>query len=276
VLAPGAGLDPCDVLVAEGGAERFRSLAEEARDWLAWRLDGLAGRAPGELASEVDEVLRLVLRLPLAVEQDLRLAVIARTLALPGDGLLSQWRALQARERFAVATRPEPVRAASERRAAPARDEAEEPTLEGAYRALIGALLLDNSLIPLYAELAAGCPRGDLAVIFAAVRERYENGALEEPVDASAVMTALAEHPARDRVVALEELARTAESPLALARDQALWLERQAHERTLGRLKDRLSGPARASEGDPGPEEVLRSLHQELRKSRVPTAVPEP
>ena len=84
----------------------------------------------------------------------------------------------------------------------------------------------------------------------------------------SALMTALKDHPARERAVVLQTLAQEAESAAVLARDEARWIERARAERELESLKGAL--------GADGEQELaaLERLHQELRVGRVPPAKP--
>src|SRR6185436_5723853 len=150
----------------------------------------------------------------------------------------------------------------------------EAARLERAYALLLGALLLDNSLVPLYSHLASGCPEGELAVLFRALLELYERDESGAPIDASALMTALGDDPVRARVVALQTEAEAAEDAALLARDQARWIERMGAERSLESLKS----AARENAADPAPRDeqvsALERLHQQLRAGRVPTAKP--
>ncbi|MEQ1894737.1 MAG: hypothetical protein ABL998_19515, partial [Planctomycetota bacterium] len=154
---------------------------------------------------------------------------------------------------------------------APKRVDPAERTAERAYAGLIGALLVDNSLVALHGHLVAGCPAGELALIFRTLLELYEKDDSGEPITASRVLSALGPDPARARVVALESAALTAESAEALAADQAVWLEKRARDRELGELSRSLVHDSDLS--------TLERLHQELRVGRVPehrpaTAVP--
>jgi len=264
VATPPEGGDPCDMLFGEG-AEAFSAFLEEARDWFAWCLAGLEGLSGAELAEGVDRLFELLARLPKPIERETRLKELAEALDLSTDTVLEQWRNFQSRG----IRLPSPPRADEP----PLPDEDDgpiDPRRVEAFRSLVGALLLDNSLIPLYAELLDRCPGGDIREIFQAVLHLYEHGEETEPVDAAAVLAHLADHPARDQVVALEILASTAESPQTLARDQEQWLERLRHERELASLREELTRRP-ASEGEKTPEEhVLKSLHEQLRRRHVP------
>jgi DNA primase len=264
-----AGRDPCDWLLDEpGGAERFAALLAGAQDWLSWSLAGLAGLERSELARAVEGLFELLTRLPRPVERDLALLQLARFLELPEEGLRRQWHAFVAARARPPEARSAPAQRAARPAAAPERDGAAGP--ERAYRALLGAMLLDNSLIPLHREVAAGVPEGELAVILDALLDLYDHGELDRRIDADALITRLGPHPARTRVLDLEELARTAESPAQLALDQVHWLERRERELGLARLRERLTSDQPASGAEQVPEEILRSLHAEMRaKMRI-------
>jgi hypothetical protein len=83
------------------------------------------------------------------------------------------------------------------------------------------------------------------------------------------VISALGAHPARDRVFSLQALAEQADSPENLARDQARWLERARDEAELTLLRNNLSQTVQSSGVDETAKDVLRSLHEKLRRGRV-------
>jgi len=260
------GRDPCDVLVEPGGKEVFAAALESARDWFEWCLDALGGLAPGDQAQAVDDLFALLDRLPKPVERSLRLVELARVLGIPEADLRAQWRDHERRaERF----RPEPQSV----RPAPAGAKHGESDAEArVYGALIGALLLDNSLIPLYADRLSECPAGDLQVIATALLAVHAR-ALDEPIHAGSLLTELGDHPARHRILDLEEEARRAESPQDLARDQEQWLERRKREYALAELRAELARSQEARGRTGAENDVLRSLHAELRKAHVPERV---
>lgn len=265
------GRDPGDLLVDAAGAEVFRSCVEGAREWFDWCLMGLEGKRGSELANAVEERFPLLAKLERPLERSARLGEMARFLALPEADVRAQWAAFEHAQRPRVpalvpkAALPQtsarrPVRSSTEQRSA------------RAYALLLGALLLDNSLVPLYAHLAVGCPEGELAVLFRALLELYEHDESGAPIDASALMTALSDDPARARVVALQAEAEEAENAALLARGQAQWIERMYAERGLEALKSvALEDAADPAAGDQQAS-ALEQLHRELRAGRVPTA----
>ena len=267
------GRDPGDLLVDVDGARVFRACVEGAREWFDWCLEGLTGTRGSELANAVEERFQLLAQLVRPIERSARLGELARHLGLPEADVRAQWAAFERARRPAAAARPAAPELAApralERPAARGAASADAGSRERrdarAYALLFGALLLDNSLVPLYAHLAARAPEGDLALLFRTLLELYERDESGAPIDASALMTALSDHPARQRVVALQSEAQEAESAAILARDQARYIERARVERELEPLKNAL--------GSDGGDEVaaLERLHKELRAGRVPT-----
>ncbi len=256
------GRDPGDLLVEPAGAAEFRTRIEAARDWFDWSLEDLAGKRGRELLAAVEERFLLLLRLGRPLERSARLAEMARFLGLPEADVRAQWQAFERAQRA-------PVRA-PEAAASRVRPAANSPGAgpERAFALLIGSLLLDNSLIPLYAQLLEHCPEGDLRLLFGALLELHGRDEGGEPIDASAVMTALGDHPVRERVVLLQALAERAESPEVLARDQERWIAEWRRGPELERLKGALRS-ADPSSAEDGTEDVLTRLHHELRIGRV-------
>ncbi len=255
------GKDPGDLCVTEAGARDCSERIEAARDWFDWSLDGLRGKRGPELSAAVEERFRLLERLENVVERSARIVEMARSLALPEADLREQWKRFE-RSQQRPARAPEPATA---RPAPPARP---EPGLEQAFALLISALLLDNSLVPLYAPLAPHCPEGELATILRVVLELHENDDSDQPIDAQRVIGALLDHPARARVVALENAAATAESPEVLAADQEAWIAAFLRAGEVRALQGQLS--ALDSPQDAAFNGVLERLHQKLREGRVP------
>jgi DNA primase len=262
------GRDPGDLLVEPGGAELFRGCIDEAAEWFDWCLAGLADRRGADLTSAVEERFQLLAKLPQPLERAARLKELARYLAIPEADVRAQWQAFERGLRRPAT--PALVTTAAAPPAAQARQARIPSTgakrVERAYGLLIGALLLDNSLVPLYSPLASGCPDGELSVLFQTLLELYERDESGATIDASALMTALEDHPARSRAAVLQTQAAEAESAEVLARDSARWLERTRRERELEPLKDTLDSAALDTEAA-----TLELLHRELRASRVPT-----
>jgi len=254
------GRDPGDFLVEPGGPEHFRQALEGASEWFDWCLEGLRALRGPELGRAVEERFQLLAKLAQPLDRSRRLQEMAAALALPEADVRAQWAQFERGAR--PAARPA---AATPAPAVPRAAAVPEGPLERAFGLLLGALLLDNSLVALYAHLASACPEGELRVLYTTLLELYEHDESGAPIDASALITALGDQPARARVVALVDEAAAAESPAVLARDQARWLERRRAERTLETLKQGLE--------DTTPDEArqtLERLHRELRAERVP------
>jgi hypothetical protein len=75
--------------------------------------------------------------------------------------------------------------------------------------------------------------------------------------------------------VVIEELARNADNPQGLARDQERWLEGRRHASELAELRSRLNERTQTLEGDAA-DDLLRSLHRKLRERGVPRAPAHP
>jgi DNA primase len=267
------GCDPGDLLVSEEGIVEYRRRIEGARDWFSAFLDGLSLLEGHQRAQAVEEHFSLLASLK-PIECATRLGELAEALEIPSADVQAQWKAFQDHRRRSEAharlREPEPVGGDEATRAGGG-----STGLDTVFGQLIGALLLDNSLIPLYASLEEGVPQGELAVIFRALLELHENPDENSPeendpqIDAARVISALGAHPARDRVFSLQALAEQADSPENLARDQARWLERARDEAELTLLRNNLSQTVQSSGVDETAKDVLRSLHEKLRRGRV-------
>ena len=274
VAIPPDGQDPCDLLVG-AGAEAFEALLSDASDWFRWALDGLRGKEGATLAEGVEDLFALLVRLERPVEEALRRKELAEALGIPVQAIEAQWDRWRSGRPLA---RRRPEARAEEPREGEAPDVAPaDPREREVFSLLVGALLLDNSLIPLYAELCQRAPACPERRIFEAVLHQYEHGDETEPIHAGSILTLLADDPARELVTGLEVRAQRAESPQALARDQELWLDRRDHERELRALRARLAHAEQAAlapeAGDgQSSDDLLRNLHAELKKRRVPNS----
>ncbi len=231
VLRLPSGADPCDLLL-ERGADAFRELVGAAEPWLDFAVGGLAGRSDVALSEGVDEILRLIQALPKPVHREASIASLAERLELPAEAVRQQSHGLGRR---GAPTPPEPTR-----KPAPVRPE--ELDLVGrleleAFGDLTGAVLLDNSVIPIVHEWFGRSPDPEIAEILRIVLELYETTDDEAPIDASRVLTELGEHPARDRVVPLAERAGRAETTFQVAEGAARRLKQIAAERAIAETK---------------------------------------
>ncbi|MFT5288973.1 MAG: DNA primase catalytic core [Planctomycetota bacterium] len=297
VVAPPDGQDPCDLLVGKGGPA-FEELLETAQDWFAWSLSGLEGRSGSDLAEGVEGIFALIARLERPVEEALRRKELAAEIGIPEHAVEAQWDRWR-QEASGLRREPAVVAGPTQARTTGASEDEPEapvdPREREAFRLLLGALLSDNSLIPLYSEWIGRAPRGAEHRIFEAILYLYEHGDETEAIDSGSVITALAEDSARDIVVGLEVAASRATSAQALARDQELWLERRDHERELTSLRvnlskaksqntlldvlpsatpseptDQIGATNQTPSGSQSSDDLLRKLHAELKKRRVP------
>lgn len=224
VVLPG-GEDPCDVLVRDGAAPLVAQL-ELAQEWFDFVCAGLQGLRGVELSRAVDSVLELLVRLPRPVQRESLADELSARIGISKAALREQWRASHGRP----AARSSASRAleASQAAALPA-TAATDPRVTRAFEDLVGALLLDASLVPLARAERATCEDGELARIFDALLALYadENATIDE----SSVLAMLGDDPARHRVVPLAERARSAESARQLLEGQLRFLETRRLER---------------------------------------------
>lgn len=273
VVALTGGDDPCDVLVREGAAPLVAGF-ELATDWFAFALQGLADLRGIELSRAVEPLLELVERVARPVQRESLYNELSRELRISVAALREESKRLRggARERRAPAA-PQPALAAPAAANPPA-----DAQLVRVFEELVGALILDASLVPLVRTERDACPDPELARIFDAVLELYadENAVPDE----ASVLNLLAEDPARRRVVPLAESARLAETPRvqldgALARLKRVRLQRRGLElaarlREAERVAASADGEA-AREADEHARELSRSAteHDAERRERA-------
>jgi DNA primase len=265
------GTDPGDLLVDPSGRAEFESRIENAVDWFDWTLAGLEGLRGAALIEAVEARFGLIALLENPVEQASRLTEMARTLGLPVEDLRAQWSRWQGTRARRPERVPETLAIPSDAvRPVSHVSGGLEKSVGRAYASLLGAFLVDNSLVSLHRQhvepLLEEAPDSDLATFLRTFLDLYDGDTTGEPIDASATLTALVDHPRRALVLRLEERAREAESAEVLARENAGWLERRNQERELVDLAHRINEDA-----DPA---TLARLHDRLRHGRVPTPDP--
>jgi len=287
-----AGADPGDLLVSEQGRETYRGCIEGARDWFAATVEGLQ-ELPSSGRSQATAELFPLLTLLEPIESATRLGELATALDIPEQDLRVQWRSYQNDQQSRL--QRERLREPSSVLAPREGEASAEPSLEEGragerdpdrarrlevLEQLLGALLLDNSLIPLYANLGDQIPEGELSLIYHTMLELYEaddsaafDPLAEEddelPVDSARVIDALGADPARERVMSLQITAEKADSPENLARDCARWLGRSRDEAEVSRMIRDLGQHVQSS-GSQGAEDRLREIHRKLREGCVP------
>jgi DNA primase len=268
------GTDPCDLLVRHG-APAFLAHLEHARDWFDFVCDGLQGLRGAELSHAVDGVMELLALLKRPVHRADLFKSLAARLGLPEEVLRAQWRQSPALRRDVERTRQ---RAHDEREALRTADQGSsdatpgtivprDPVLEKSFAGLAGAILMDDSLVPLVRPFVADCPDSDLKRILEVILELYEDS--EALIDPTSVMTALGAHPARRRVVSLFEHAGTADSPRILLEGELRFLrDRKAERRKtyLHQLIADLEGLTRTGTESDLVEAAERELGELLRE----------
>jgi DNA primase len=255
------GLDPADAFL---GPERpeLEGRIEQATPWFTYLLGGLIGVDTEALVEGVGECLELLTVLPDPIEREARVAELAATLGLSDESVRERWDSVRARSaparpgtarRTAAGAPGSAPRVWADARGGEGADPARRAGggnngrtggVEGAWieaRAwgeVAGALLADNGLIPVHrarVEAAAQSIEGAdarIARILSALFELYdadEDGELL--LDASAILTALADDPDRGLAVRLEDHARMADSPRALVEGALATLDRVEAER---------------------------------------------
>ncbi|MFT7667866.1 MAG: DNA primase [Planctomycetota bacterium] len=293
------GADPCDLLLADG-ADAFMGLVDAALDWFALLCSDLAGKRGAELSEAVDEILELVTRVKRPVHRSSLIQELAETLSIPVDDLREQWRTSTGGRR-----RPKRQAAVQNASASSSSDEdseaeaaayaqdgddagpnqepviqaPEDPILRKLFAEMVGAVLLDASLVPLVRPHSNVCKDEDLSRILEVVLEMYED--LDAVINTSSVLTALGDHPARKKVASLAEYASSAASPKELLEGSLNSLRRRNDGRREAQLKaeflaleqqifeaaDEVAQTAAQAEQ----ERVLLELNEVLRLGRIPT-----
>jgi len=254
------GTDPFDLVVREG-AEAFLAHLEMGRAWFDFAVEGLAGKRGAELARDVDRLLELFLRVPKAVHRESLVVELAERLGLSLESVREQWDQLPERRRARQRS--------AERRAEPRNPEPPaappDPQMVRIFEGLVGAVLVDSSLVPLVREHVGGGSAGDcadphLARILRCVLEMYED--LDAEIDEQSVLVRLADDPARERVVGCVARARTAESAKHLVDGELARLRALRGDSTQVRL-EQLSRELDRAERE-GDEPRASSLRGEL------------
>lgn len=278
------GSDPCDRLTrADGGSYEaarasFREFLDAAPNWFDALADELVELHGLELSRGVDQLLELFLRIQKPVRREDRKNALAARLNISPESLDQQWRELPARRRAEHRERDPRARAATPRssgeepgdpRAAEGQETRppEKTPLQDrlAFGGLLGAVLLDTSLVPLLRVYREPCPVPELAPILEAILA-LDDREVEE-IDEDHVMTELLDHPLRASVTRIVEYARRAESPKALFDDGNAHFERRRLEAEWRDLSERVAHFERLQREAADPEDEERANH-ELKELR--------
>lgn len=212
-----SGEDPCDLLVREGAAP-FLATLDQAAGWFDYVVEGLEGLRGIERSKAVDGVLELIARVSRPVRRSDLFAELSRRTGLSTEILREQWRTRDG------ARDARPARPVSQVVQASPAAEAVDPRVIEAWRGVVGAVLLDESLIPAVRLHVKACPDPDLIQILETVLEMVEDE--EVLIDTSTVISALGDHPARALVVGLVESARQKEGARALLEGELAFLRK--------------------------------------------------
>ena len=272
-----SGQDPCDLLLGEG-SEAFLERVDSGQEWFEFLLAGLDRLSGAELSEEVDAVMELLARLPRPVHRQSLLAELSHRIGMSVESLREQWRtSVAGRRRKRPVAAPDPNRGELSPEPLPSPRRA-DPGLLRAFSEVLGAVLLDNSLVPLLRPVASHCEDEDLRRILEIVLELYEDE--EAVIDVGTVLTALADHPARSHVAGLAENASRAASPKELLEGGLEYVrlhlrrgrEAELRARVL-ELEELISDPAagEAAQTARGEQvEVLAELTALLRSDKSP------
>ena len=219
VVALTGGVDPCDLCLKDG-ALAFAAELEMARSWFDFVCDGLERLRGLELAREVDRVLELFGRLVKPVHREARILELAERVRMAPESLRAQ-AATQSGVRRPRAAVPVVLPASVD---APAPTAAplsptllkEQRELKQNFEVIVGALLVDPALAPVVEIWLEHCPEPELVRIADSVLSLREEDA--DVIDENAVLTRLADDPARMRVVRLAEYVRAADEDWTPAR----------------------------------------------------------
>jgi DNA primase catalytic core len=145
------------------------------------------------------------------------------------------------------------------------------------FNELIGAVLLDSSLVPLVRQHADLCADEDLVRILEVILVMYDD--YDAVIDANSVLTALGDHPARKKVTSLVEHASRAASPKDLMEGTLENLRRRREGRREEELKSRFlelelniaeAAPGAAAAAEQEQIAVLAELKEVMRQSKAP------
>ena len=273
-------------------ATAFEEFLDAAPAWFDWVLAGLVGLDPAALAAAVDDALGLLEILPKPVEREARLAELARHLNIPLESLREQRRdhpAARARARRESSAGPPSRRAPASPSSQPQPQPQPQPPAQGqtsnpapgqtsdalparalprisprvlrAYDDLIGAVLADPGLVPLFRTYAPFCrePRlARIATAILAVADRDEDPTL------AAVLSELADDPVRERAAVLCVRAQDAESPRLLFDGGVEALRELAEASALSKLQAELRDLERLLTRDEEQTRRLRELELEI------------
>jgi DNA primase len=270
VVTLSGGIDPCDLLVREGAAPMVAAL-EVATPWFDFICAGLKGLRGAELSKAVDSVLELLARMPKPVHRAALLRDLAEWIQIPVEDLRAQGNALsRSRGASRSAARPRAGTGAAgdgEKTLEKASGEAQiaDPQSRKAWQFIVGALLADPALLPVYRRHGLDCPHEDLERILEALSKMEQD--VESTLDCSSLLAELGEDPVRLKVVPLFEAGRAAESPLALLVGQIDYLNKRSLEAQRRLIEQRLLEEALDDEATRALLQQIQDINKQLSRA---------
>ena len=283
--ALGTVKDPCDLLIQRGAGAFEEQLARSTGwfDFLLSALDPLEGQARWQA---VDRILELLGRMPKPIQRDACLTRLAAHLGLSASAVREQFQTLASRQRRAapLPTAPTPARPSAYAAVSGAEGESVRPApaprprpksvaevraervLVDAWRCLIGAVLIEQSLVsdlePLLRDGDSACPDPDLASLAGGLVELARREGRLPGIDG--LLDAFRAHPAADWIVPLIEDASAAESARSSFDGACRKLEQMAFERRLAQQRALLPEitPLEADRREAELDSLLRDLRE--------------
>ena len=278
VVSLPTGTDPCDLLLRDG-SRAFMAHVEHASSWFDFLVEGLLPLGGAELAREVDRVFELLLCLRRPVHRESMVMELAGRLNLPVARVREQWEQLPERRRARARERERSRTSSADGKAISINgagnsgqvvprtpeQEAELRRHVRLWEGLVGAVLLDASLLPLLRPHVDDCPDDELTQIVDCILALYED--VDADIDEAGVLARMDESGARSRVVPCVTFARTAESPQALLDGALLRLRERELRSKKRRAASRVAELERDMEaGNPDAESALREAISELNE----------
>jgi hypothetical protein len=140
-----------------------------------------------------------------------------------------------------------------------------DPQSRQAWQFIVGALLADPALLPVYRRHGLDCPHEDLERILEALSKMEQD--VESTLDCSSLLAELGEDPVRLKVVPLFEAGRAAESPLALLVGQIDYLNKRSLEAQRRLIEQRLLEEALDDEATRALLQQIQDINKQLSRA---------
>ncbi len=131
-----------------------------------------------------------------------------------------------------------------------------------AYKASVGAVLLDSALVPRIRPLHTTCPNASLVTVIGAILALYEDD--EAVIDESSVMTQLGDDPLRNHISGLVAYASDSNFPPHELLEASLnTLSAMARRDEIAELRLRIQAPDLQAEDR---QDLIRQLTEQTRE----------